>query len=134
MNYNFCWWFFLYRSLLMVHIWNYCPRKVFDNNMFLILNKFSDNITIYWDWTGSWSWGWSSGRLIKSFCSSCWFYLSSVSFSSNSTFKWMVEGYKVVNIFIDWCFEFCSFHFEVFLNYCFCFGNIYFIFNFWWLA
>ena len=46
-NCNFCLWFFLCRFLVMIHICNFCPRKVFDSNMFLMFNRFGDNTTVY---------------------------------------------------------------------------------------
>ena len=47
MNYNIRWWFFLCRFFIMVHICNFCPKKVFHNNVFLMFHRFGDNSTIY---------------------------------------------------------------------------------------
>ena len=90
----------------MVHICNFCPGKVFNNNVFLMFHRFGDDITVYvlypritvvgafgledvdfstitWDWTRSLFWGWPAEWLIEFSCLLCWFSLSFISLSSS---------------------------------------------------
>ena len=164
MNYNSSWWFFLCRLFVMVPICNFCPRKVLTTTCFwcltdlviilrymfftmespriTVVGAFSfedvDFLTMTCDWTRSWSWGWSTERLIKSSCSSCSFSFSSISFSS-SIIKRLRDA-KLLRSLLSDVLEFAVFlvwrvfQFDYY-RYCFCFGNIRcFVLNFWWLA
>ena len=110
MNYNFGWWLFFSRFFAIAHICNFCPRKLFDNNVFLMFYRLGDNITVYllydespritvvgalafenvdfltitWEWARLPSWGWLAEWLIKISCLLCWFSLSFIYLSSST--------------------------------------------------
>ena len=93
----------------MVHICNFYPGKVFNNNLFLMFHRFGNDITVYvlydgisknyscrsfrfggcrffgsyLDWTRSLFWGWPAEWLIEFSCLLCWFSLSFISLSSS---------------------------------------------------